>query len=153
MEVKTLDLVVEEAETDPHLRNSLGEAVVVASSMAEVVAANQSQRPEEVVEGSLAGPLRHHRWVGLAVEEGGCPLQEEVAGSWLAGVAGEGKVLRDSWQPKEVVEGGLGLEVVEEGSQPMVVVGVEVEHFQSPETQVLVGAWEHDRWPGLVIWL
>lgn len=153
MEVKTLDLVVEEAETDPHPRNWLGEAVVVGSSTVEAVAANQSQRPEEGVEGSLAGLLRHHRWVGVAVEEGGCPLQVEVAASLVAGVAEGGQVLRNSWQPKEVVEGGLGLEVVEEGSRPMVGVGVEVGHFQSPETQVLVGAWEHGRWPGLVIWL
>lgn len=83
------------------------------------------------MEGSLAVPLRNRPWVGAAEEVGGCPLQVEVGGSWLAGVAGVGLVLRNSWQPKEVVEeGGQGLEVVGEGSQP--VVEVEVGRFQSP---------------------
>lgn len=134
--VKTLDQVEEEAETGLYPRNQLGEAVVVGSSMAaEEVAVNQSQRQEEVVEGSLAGPLRHLRCVGAAVEEGGCPLQVEVEESWLARVAGEWQALENSWQPKEVVEeGGLGLEVVGEGPQPVVEVEVEVvKHFQTPE--------------------
>lgn len=84
------------------------------------------------MEGNLAGPLRNRRWVGAAEGEGGCPLQVEVEGSWLAGVAGVGKVLVNSWQPKEVVEGGgQDLEAVGAGSRPM--AEVEVGHFQSPE--------------------
>lgn len=63
---------------------------MVGSSREEEVAVNQSQRLEEEVEGSQAGPLRHRRQVGAVVEEGGCPLREEVEGSWLAGVAGGG---------------------------------------------------------------
>lgn len=39
------------------------------------------------MEGSLAGPLGRRQWVEVAVEEGGCPLQVEVEGSWMAGVA------------------------------------------------------------------
>lgn len=131
--VKTLDLVAEEAETGPYPQN--WEAAVVGSSSTaeEAEAANQSQRPEEGAEGSLVGPLRSHPWVEAGVEEGGCPLQ--VEGSWLAGVAGGEQVLHNSWLPKEVVEGALGLEVVVGESQLMVGVEVEVEvgYFRSPE--------------------
>lgn len=91
-----------------------------------------SQKPEEVEGGSLAEPLSR-RPFGVAVEEGGCPLQVEVEGSWLAGVAGEGQVLRTAWQPKEVEEGRLGLEVVVGGFQPVVGVEVGAGHFQSPD--------------------
>lgn len=55
--------------------------------MVEEVAVNQSQRLEEEVEGSLAGPLGRRQWVGVVVGEGGCPLQVEAEGSWMAGVA------------------------------------------------------------------
>lgn len=126
--------------------------MVGSSTAEEGVALNQSQRPEEGVEGSLAGPLSHHPWAAAAVEEEGCPLQVEEEGSWLAGVAGGEQILRNPLQPKEVAEeGGLGLEVVGGGSRQE--VEVEVGHFQCPEKQVLVWAWERDRWPGLVIWL
>lgn len=98
---------------------------------AEGVAVNQSPWQEEGVEGSLAGPLRHRRWVGAAVEEGGCPLQVEVEGNCLAAVAWEWQASGNSWQPEEVVEEGRqDLEVVGEGSHAM--VEVEVGHFQSP---------------------
>ena len=85
---------------------------------------NQSQQPVEGVEGSLAGPLRHRLHGVGAVEEGGGPLQAEVEGSLLAGVAGGQQVLGNSLQPKEVLD---------EGRLTMVGVGVEVGHFQSPE--------------------
>lgn len=52
----------------------------------------------------------------------------------MAGVAEGGQVLANSWQPKEAAEeGGLDLEVVGEGSRPLVGVEVEVGYFQSPE--------------------
>lgn len=122
--------------------------------MVEEVGANQSRQPEEGVGGSLVGPLSCHRWVEAAVEEGGCPLQVEVEGSWSAAVAVGLQVLRCSWQPWEVEEEeGLGLEEVEGGCHPLVEEEVEVGCFQSPEKQALVGVWEHDRWPGSVIWL
>lgn len=95
--------------------------------MVEEETVNQSQQPEEGVEGS---PAEHRLWVVVA-EEGGCPLQVEAEGSWLAGVDEGGQVSKNSWQPKEAVEeGGMGPEVVAEGSLPM--VEVEVGHVRSP---------------------
>lgn len=132
--MQTLDLVVEEAKTEPYPQNQLQEEVVVVKSPlpSVEVAVNQSQRLEEGGEGSPVGPRSNRPWVGVGVEEGGCPLQVDVEGSWLAGVSGMQQVLGTSWQLKEVVEEGvLGLEVVGGESQLM----VEVEHFQSPEVR------------------
>lgn len=117
--------------------------MVKSSSASEEVAVNQSQRLEEGVEGSPVGPLRNRPWMGVGVEEGGCPLPVDAEGSWLAAVALGQQVLGNSWQLREVVEEGgpgpeveggesqliVGVEVVEEESQLMVEVG----DFQSPE--------------------
>lgn len=127
--MQTLDLVVEEAKTEPYPQK-LQEVVVKSSLPPAEVAVNQSQRLEEGVEGSPVGPQRNRPWEAVVVVEGGCPLQVEGEGSWLAGVSGRQQVLGNTWQLKEVEEEGvLGLEVVEGASLLM----VEVEYYQSPE--------------------
>lgn len=134
VEVKTLDLVAEEAETRPGCQNQLMEEVVVASSpLVAEVAMNQTLWPEEGVEGSQVEPLSRRPWVEAAAEVGGCPWQvEEEVESWTAGFAEGQQVLVNPWQPEEVVEEeGPGREVVE--GDPGLMPGVEVVNLQSPD--------------------
>lgn len=114
--VNTLDLVEVEAETGLNQQNYPEEVVVAAEGS---LAVEESQCWGVEVEGSLAVPLRYHQWMGVAVGEGGCPLQVEVEESELAAVSVGWQVWGNSWkaEEEEVVEeeGVLGLEVEEEG--------------------------------------
>lgn len=121
--------------------------------MEEEEGGNRSLQQEEEEAGSQEEPLRCPQVVE-EVEEGGCPLQEEVEGGLTAGVS-EGEKASSLLPEEEEQEEGPGPEEEVGGAQPWgeEEEQVEVGCFQSPERPVQVWVLERDRWPGLEILL